>query len=423
MTPTPPPSRSQLWLARILTTAGLVLILALTLGSHPPSIKHPPPSPWCLRCAEGDAIDVVLNILLFIPLGAGLTLLGVRRRVTLPTATVLSATIELLQYSVITGRDASIRDVLCNTTGAAVGIFLALRWRRWLLPAGDQARRALLAALLFWGGVLGLSSWGLRPILPGTEWWVQLDPRGLADIDFPGQLLSASLDGKPLENGEVANLESMRDAMRRPPVIFELKLAAGGPIDGTSPIFGLVTADDVEIIRVAQQGGDLLVGYNMNSTTALLGVPVFRLRSAFESAAGDTLTWRAEYDGGHFEMSARHSSGRTDNFVVAITPGLGWAVLWPFDAPGPAQSRLLTVLWAFFLPVPAGYFASLAVQSGAGRGRTLLPLAAVAVAGGVLAPLLAGLAPMSAAEGLATLLGATGGWLAANVATRLAGTA
>jgi hypothetical protein len=161
----------------------------------------------------------------------------------------------------------------------------------------------------------------------------------------------------------------------------------------------------------------------MNSTTALLGVPVFRLRSALESAAGDTLTWRAEYDGSHFEMSARHSSGRTDNFVVAITPGLGWAVLWPFDAPGPAQSRLLTVLWAFFLPVPAGYFASLAVQSGAGRGRILLPLAAVAVAGGVLAPLLAGLAPMSAAEGLATLLGATGGWLAANVATRLAGTA
>jgi hypothetical protein len=81
-------------------------------------------------------VDIVLNILLFTPLGAGLALLGMRPRAALPLATALTVTIEVLQYRVIPGRDVSLRDVLCNTLGVALGIVVAGHWRKWLLPVG-----------------------------------------------------------------------------------------------------------------------------------------------------------------------------------------------------------------------------------------------------------------------------------------------
>jgi VanZ family protein len=71
--------------------------------------------------------NAIGNIVLFLPLGAVLCLLGLRRRTIVLTAFCLSAAIETTQLF-IPGRTTSSDDVLCNTLGAAVGLLLVSLW-------------------------------------------------------------------------------------------------------------------------------------------------------------------------------------------------------------------------------------------------------------------------------------------------------
>jgi len=114
---------------RIALCGSLGVIFAITLApAHGPNELQlvplirivrgftPPVDPAVVTNAIG-------NILLFLPLGAALCLLGLRRRTTVLTAFCLSAAIETTQLF-IPGRTTSADDVLCNTLGAAVGFLL-----------------------------------------------------------------------------------------------------------------------------------------------------------------------------------------------------------------------------------------------------------------------------------------------------------
>jgi glycopeptide antibiotics resistance protein len=91
--------------------------------------------PW-----RETALDVVVNVLLFVPVGLVLhgwwrgsspSSLGFATRALL-TAALLSASVETLQW--LTGwREGSVRDVISNTAGAAIGIVLE-RLRRVPAP-------------------------------------------------------------------------------------------------------------------------------------------------------------------------------------------------------------------------------------------------------------------------------------------------
>ena len=64
------------------------------------------------------------NILMFLPLGAGLALAGIRPRRAMAAIVALTVTVELLQYTVIPGRDGALDDILSNTVGGLLGIGL-----------------------------------------------------------------------------------------------------------------------------------------------------------------------------------------------------------------------------------------------------------------------------------------------------------
>ena len=68
--------------------------------------------------------DVLLNVLLFMPLGAALGVLRVRAVGAAAMGFFLSTTIELLQYG-IPGREPSARDVLTNTIGTIMGALIS----------------------------------------------------------------------------------------------------------------------------------------------------------------------------------------------------------------------------------------------------------------------------------------------------------
>ena len=101
--------------------AALLPVLLATLWPFP---GHEPEGfISCIACGEHATSDVLLNIILFVPLGAAVAL-HVR---SLPrcalSAALLSATIELAQLY-IPGRDSSLGDVLSNSLGGTLGALL-----------------------------------------------------------------------------------------------------------------------------------------------------------------------------------------------------------------------------------------------------------------------------------------------------------
>src|SRR5215510_13320627 len=89
-----------------------ICVATLTPGSPPSpddatSICH-----WW--CEDSLVADFARNILLFLPMGFGLRLAGVRSSWAILAGVCLSATVELLQIRIIVGRDASVLDWISN---------------------------------------------------------------------------------------------------------------------------------------------------------------------------------------------------------------------------------------------------------------------------------------------------------------------
>lgn len=81
-------------------------------------------------------VEFFANVLMFLPLGFLLTLLLKRRRYGVGLALLISVGAEVAQI-VIPSRQPSLRDILANAIGAAVGALLA-----WLLVVRRRRRAA-----------------------------------------------------------------------------------------------------------------------------------------------------------------------------------------------------------------------------------------------------------------------------------------
>src|SRR5262245_22395342 len=64
---------------------------------------------------------------------------------------------------VVTGRDASLSDLVTNTTGAASAAALAAPWRTVALPSPSVAARFFVGWSVLWIGTLALTVWLQNP--------------------------------------------------------------------------------------------------------------------------------------------------------------------------------------------------------------------------------------------------------------------
>ena len=89
---------------------------------------------------SGAAIEAGANIALFVPLALLLcqSFPAVRRWLLWALCAAASAGIELYQY-LFPGRDASVRDLVMNSLGAALGVALSWALDRVLLSRGRAA--------------------------------------------------------------------------------------------------------------------------------------------------------------------------------------------------------------------------------------------------------------------------------------------
>src|SRR5262245_3996675 len=102
-----------------------------------------------------NTLDVVVNLVVYVPIGVALAGLGFWRAVIL--ATLLSLFAELSQFFMV-HRFPSPIDLALNVAGAIIGLWVSRRWRIDRLDISANARTALLSALAALA-IIGLKAW------------------------------------------------------------------------------------------------------------------------------------------------------------------------------------------------------------------------------------------------------------------------
>lgn len=356
---------------------------------------------WCVICGQSGGADFVDNVLLFIPLGLGLRLAGVRPWPAWFAAAGLSASIETAQYWVISGRDSALGDLLANSLGGAIGIALVEARRLLLTPSRRAARRLAIAATIAVCALAAGIHWTLRPSLPTTQYWVQIASRLPQFIPFNGAVLDPTVDGDPMRDGRLslptttALRTALLDGSAR--IAATIVPVAQPNADEVSPIVAFFDARHDEILVVGCVDSALAMRVRTHAADLRLQPPT--LTAHGECTPGDTIRIAAELlpRSGGARLTAATSAHTT---VATPSTGLwtGWHLLVPdlgrFAAP---MAGLITALWIAALSFPVAYWSARADGEGRPTWRTGLAAALALVAPLAIIPIAAGaeLAPPS----------------------------
>ena len=371
----------------MLLACALLLIAFATLWPMPG-----PPHTWgfCLICGGRGAADLLLNIALFMPLGAALALGGRSRGRVTVLALLLSTAIELSQFY-IPGRDPSVSDVIANTCGALLGALVVGRAPSWLNPPPGRASHlsrttTILATLICLATALLLT-----PAYPDSPYFGLWTPELGRLVQYQGRVLSATINGEPIGNGPISAADRVREALRSPDG-YDLTIRAvlGPQPEGLSPLFAIADEQRREILLLGLDRNDLVLRVLTRADNARLDRPELRVPAWRQAHSGDTASVFIVAHRGRYAIN-----GVERGFTV----GNGWALLL-YLAHLPFQSAL-SAAWLGALFLPAGFWA---------RGRADVAIISVGILIGLLLiPALTVLHPTPPAQWLAVALGVGAG--------------
>jgi hypothetical protein len=402
-----PASRSRTTLhGRYVALAAAALIGFATLTPRPDQahlIALTPP--WCLVCGQLGAVDVLLNVALFVPFGAGLRMAGWSLLRTGAAAFVVSAAVEVAQ-SIIPGRDPSLSDVVTNSIGGVLGAALA-GWSPHLATPTPRTARWLAAAwATVWLAQTALAAALIQPALPRSWYWGQLAPDLPQFEQFTGEVRVATAGPRQIRIGRLGRSADIRNALLAGEEL-RATTTPGRTTAGLAPIVSLFDEQQREIVLLGRWGDDLVYRLRTRTFDFRLRPPGMRLANAFRAA--DTLvevTGRYDPSAGTFAASLQGAQARVER-VVPLDAQWAWSLLLPFPYAHGIESAGLTALWVFGWMLLLGYWA-MAYRPVALVGAMLV----LAVGLGAL-PRLWDLAPATMIDWLAGLGGLAGGAMAA----------
>ena len=392
--------------AGALTAVALLAIGALTLRSAPDQILDAQRTPlYCLVCGDVGGADVLLNIALFVPLGVGLA--GLRRslRFTVATAFLVSFSVELLQYTVIVGRDATLSDLLTNTTGGALGWALAVSAGQLLAPGRREAARLTLAATSIWITIWLITAWALHAAPPGGRYWGQWAHDFPGRGTFAGKVLSASLDDRPLPDGRLADTPDVQRRIGSNEFDLTIEATSGRTWEDNAQIFGLANEGGDIFLEWRQKNRDY--EFTIRSRAALLRFhsPELLLPGAAPEGPGLPVRLTTSWHHGVITASAE-AAGRTTTRRLTLAPSGNWAFVWPWRRDRGAATAPIGSVWLGLTLVIIGFWAG---RTDGGSRVTVACGAAIALALGAV-PALFGLHATSAADWMSAALGMTLGF-------------
>ena len=403
--------------AWLLIMVSLLFIGWMTLVPYPELVEEVRSLPHtCLVCGELGGQDVLLNILLFVPLGVGLGLTGLRRHWALAIIVLTTLAVETLQYTVIVGRHASLSDVLTNSLGGWLGMTLARHARELLLPSPSRARALAITGAIAWLTIQGLTAVLLSVEVPFKEYVVEWAPRLHQYGQFKGTVLKSSLDHIDLASGQALDDVLLRDHLTRDSYSVEAITTPDVAAPWFAPVFSLLDRDENELLLLAQSDRDLFFRVRMRTALVRVRTPALRLQNVVQSASSAPLQIDAGRDQGRLFIRVR-CAGKEYVRQLPMSPSWAWSFLIPFEYGFGADVHFLTALWIAGLLAPIGYWARRSVTSQRRMWRVRSLLLVAVVIGLEVIPLLAHFHAVHWSEWLAAALGLLiGEWLASAMA-------
>jgi hypothetical protein len=378
-------ARAQQKALGLATTAVALLVIArLTLvpnGNYLPTHFD-----LCLPCGGSGTADFVLNVGLFVPLGFGLRLCGVRRWLAWTLALLLTVSIEVLQFYVVAGRDSDSSDIVANALGAAIGIAAVDLRRLWMTPTARVAGRLSAASAL--GLCIGAAGvqWILAPSFPHSIYYEQIAPDLPGYSLFDGVVLDASVDNDRLHIGRMSADASaaMRDSLLAGDATISVVMEPGTTRRDVAPIVDVHDQKRREIFMLAQHGNDLIFRLHRRSNVLGFHPPSAILADALPQslAQSDTAIVRVGIAPGSTTIDVG-GLGSARQYAVHQRIGQGiwdlWRLLIPDDGRWASNAGVLLVVSVVLLFAPIGYWAGrAAVREGISISATtvLMPVAA-----------------------------------------------
>lgn len=408
--------RPRWWAAGAACT--LAVILYVTLYPMPQGVGPAAATPLlCLVCGPRGGVDVFLNVLMLVPLGFCLRLAGWSWRRTTLACALLSLSIESLQYFVVVGRDASLSDVLSNTTGGALGAAMAPRLGILLAPGPKAARALTLSGAALWLGIAGLSSWSFRPWHEDEGALVEhSDSSALSDA-YRGRIGRAAVSGTSFTEGWLDTPESEQIRALFSSGVMDLSLDVVSQAPPQNELWIYRMRIGAGIASVSQRRRALMAEMPRRVSRLRIPGPALRLDGAAPDKAGVPFHIQAGERGQLLWLEAT-VNGRTRRADLLLEPMMAWGLAIPFGYAFGPEAAALTMVWVAGLMLPLGYWASRW-----GRPKPATIVVAVAIGAGLgLIPWLAGTGPVPVRDWIAAVAGAAAGWAvrasAAYLATR-----
>ena len=356
----PAPHVQKLGWGLAIVGAAVVAFATLLPDSDPVVESH-----LCLVCGSRGGVDVFLNVLLFIPLGAGLALIGARPAHALPAMFLLSALIETAQLGLIPGRDASIGDVVMNTLGGVVGFALGRYARVLFRPSPRRALTLSVGWCIVWLASQTITSYALAPTFPESLYYGEI-ARQLGHFElFRGRVLRANVGAIGIPDTRFENSHEIRALLSRGGFL-EATVVPVGRTHGIAPIIRVADDEQREIILLAQDDDKVLFGVRTGADVLRVRPPLFDLTGGFRiatAAAADTVAITARYFAGAGLLRAEADSARRES-KIRVSGSLGWTLLLPFQwfIEGTVGERLLGWIWMGLLLLPLGYWGIAALR-------------------------------------------------------------
>lgn len=337
--------RSPRWAPWLAAVAAMLVLVVTLAPAGDDAVKD-----TCALCGPVGA-DVILNTLLFVPLGAFLVLAGWGPWTTVVAGLVLSVGVEGIQAAV-PGRFTSGLDIVFNTAGTGLGVLFARYGGAWLQASGARGRVPALLSGVGIVAVVASTAWLLTPDPPPSVYYGQWTP-DLGHLErYEGRVVTARIAGKAVPP---ERLEEESPALRRlirERAAVEVSLVAGPPTDGIAPVFSLYDEDQREVFLLGTDRDDVVVRYATRGSRLGFRTPAHRLEGGARSLMPGSVVDLWVAGDGDRGLCIRAES--TERCGIGFSAGSGWALLLPESWSRPFSPRTLDAAWLALLGFPIG---------------------------------------------------------------------